>query len=98
MSVYDITLTDPTEPGRPATYVLHVTAVDQMVFVSICDYDEGNPETKMVAKASIGVSLPALRDALNLLSSDGFREDMRERDQHGPRSRIGGHRVGSVPL
>jgi hypothetical protein len=98
MSVYEITLIDPTGPGRPAERVLRITSVDEMVFLSIDEYDEGNPTITLTKKEEIAVSLPGLREALDLLARDGHREDMRERDQHGPKARIGGYRATVVPL
>lgn len=98
MSVYEITLVDPTAPGRPAERVLRITAVDQMVFLSIDKYQEGVPTTTLTTEAEIAVSLPGLREALDLLSHDGFREDLRDRDQSGLKANLKGVRLGTVPL
>jgi hypothetical protein len=98
MSVYEITLIDPTDPGRPAERVLRITAVDQMVFLHIDKYEEGVPTTTLTTQEEIAVSLPGLRQALELLTEDGLREDAREKDQRGFKARIGGARQAVVTL
>jgi hypothetical protein len=99
MSVYEITLADPTDPARPAVKVLQLAAVGDLAFVSVCDYDEGNPTTTATTVASMCVSLPALREAINLLSHDRDREANRQRDDRGqPTADIAGNRYVVAPL
>lgn len=99
MSVYDITLADPTQPERPAERLLRVCAVGDLVFVSIDTCDDGNPTLTLTTQEEITVSLPALRQALQLLSDDGHREGLRGKDERGePLPDLVGQRQIVVPL
>ena len=99
MSVYDITLSDPTEQVAPPTTVLRVTAVDDLAFITIEKYDEEFNKRTLTTVAEMVVSLPALREVVDLLSHDRDREDLRTKDKHGePGARIGGTRMVVAPL
>lgn len=99
MSVYEVALADPTHLSRPAVELLRISAVGDLAFVAVCKHDEGNPESKDTVVAEMTVSLPALREAVELLSHDRDRESLRPRDQRGePMSDIAGNRFVVAPL
>ena len=99
MSVYEIALADPTDPARPAIALLRICAVGDLAFVNICEEDDGNPTSTSKVIASMTVSLPALREAVDLLSHDRDREAMRVKDDRGePQADIGGNRFVVAPL
>ena len=97
MSVFGITLTDPTENVAPPERLLRVTAVEDLVFVSVEKYDETHGTTTTETVAEIAVSLPALLEAVQLLSHDRDREAVRVHDKNGPTARIGGDRLRVAP-
>lgn len=99
MSIYEITLQDPTGQVAPPEHILHLASVDDLVFVTIAKYDEGSTKRTHETVADITVSLPALREAIELLSHDRDREAARLVDRSGERTaRIGGTRYTVAPL
>jgi hypothetical protein len=103
VSVYEVTLNDCLHPVAPPETVLRISCVEQTAFVSIATYTENAKSRTIKEIAEIAVSLPALRQALQLLSDDGFREGMRPPiadNTHGEKEaylRMGPVR-GTVPL
>lgn len=99
MSVHEINLSDPTDQAHPPEKVLNLSAVGDLAFVSVCTYDDGNPETTTTVEREICVSLPALRQAVQLLSDDGNRERLRPADDRGEKMPdLVGQRWVQVPL
>ena len=96
-----ITLLDCLQPGDDIA--LDLTAIDDAVFVRL-SYDEtGDDKTTTVRHTrEITVSLPALRQALDLLACDAAREHLRPTDpnlESGEKlPRLGGTRFVSVPV
>jgi hypothetical protein len=99
VSVHEINLSDPTDKAMPPERVLNLSAVGDLAFVSICTYGGGNPETKTTVESEMAVSLPALKQAIALLSDDGNRERLRPTDQQGEgMPDLHGQRWIQVPL
>lgn len=99
MSINEISLSDPTEPGRPSENVLTLSVVGDLAFVQVCKVDEGNPSTTSTVVAEMTVSLPTLRDAVILLCQDRDRESLRPVDDRGePMPDIGGTRIVVTPV
>lgn len=99
MSVHEINLSDPTDKQHPPEKVLNLSAVGDLAFVSVCTYADGNPETVTTVEREITVSLPALRQAVELLSNDGNRERLRPEDARGEKMPdLAGQRWIQVPL
>ena len=99
MSVYDITLASPTEKYAPPETLLRLTSVDDLAFLSVETYEEVDGVRTFKSVADMTVSLPALREAINLLSHDRDREDCRPVDERGEKgARIAGHRLVVSPL
>jgi hypothetical protein len=99
MSIHEINLSNPTDQSYPPDRVLNVSAVGDLAFVNICTYDDGNPETTTTVQQQITVSLPALRQAIELLSDDGNRERLRPSDARGEKMPdLRGQRWIQVPL
>lgn len=97
MSVNEITLADPTNPGRPAEKVLRLSVVGDLAFVNVSTVDEGNPTTTMTVVAEMVVSRQSLRDAMVLLCQDTDRESLRPSDEHGPLPSLAGQRFVVTP-
>lgn len=96
--IYEVSLYDPTDKLSPPDRLLRISAVADLAFISIDDYESGNPDCKTHAVAQIAVSLPALRQALQLMRDDIEREAARESDEHGKRPELTGARHSVVPL
>lgn len=98
MSINEISLADPTNPGRPAEETLTLSVVGDLAFVSVCKVDDGNPDTTSTVIAEMIVSLPTLRDAVVLLCQDRDRESLRPRDARGePMPDLAGNRFVVTP-
>jgi hypothetical protein len=99
MSVQNVIISDCLERVAPPEQVLRIGAVEDTAFVYIEKYDEDAKGTKTTIIAQIAVSLPALREALQLLRNDTEREDLRAKDKDGSlTTRIGGIRHAVMPL
>ena len=97
--IHEITLADPAEPIAPPEKVLRVSAVEDLAFIDIVRSDGDGKSETFTTLASMTVSLPALREALDLLRHDVDRENQRPRDGKTTRSaRIDGQRIGLMPL
>lgn len=97
MTVHHISLNDCLEPSAPPAKVLTVGVIDDTAFVYInAVSQDGEAETQTVT-AQIAVSLASLREALELLSNDRSREDLRPSDASGPKTRLDGRRAVIVP-
>lgn len=104
MSVYQISLADCLNPGTsPPSQVLTLAVIDDTVFLQI-DKLSGSGDTEThKTKVEITVSLPSLRQALELLADDSAREAARPLDppdnEHGDRgTRIAGARYTVTPI
>jgi hypothetical protein len=97
--IHEITLADPVEPMAPPKQVLRVSAVQDLAFIDIVKLGgDGKTET-FTTIASMTVSLPALREALDLLRHDVDRENCRPADGKTMRSaKLDGLRFGLLPL
>ena len=97
--IHEITLVDPTEPVSPPERILRISAVEDLAFIDIGRSEgDGKTETLEIV-ASMTVSLPALREALDLLRHDVDREHQRPKDGKTTYSaRIDGPRFGVMPL
>jgi len=97
--IHEITLANPAEPIAPPETVLSVSAVEDLAFIDIKRLEgDGRSET-FTTVASMTVSLPALREALDLLRHDVDRENQRPKDGKTTRSaKIDGPRFGVMPL
>ena len=96
--IYEITLADPAEPMAPPETVLRVSAVEDLAFVAILKLKDDREGTHKIL-AEMTVSLPALREALDLLRHDVDRENCRPKD--GPKTyaaKLDGIRFGLMPL
>jgi hypothetical protein len=99
MSINEISLADPTDPGRPAEKTLELSVVGDLAFVQVVEVDEGNPKTTTTVVAEMCVSLPTLRDAVILLCQDRDREGLRPKDERGePMPDIAGNRFVVTPV
>ena len=97
--IHEITLADPSEPMAPPEKVLCVSAVEDLAFIDIKTVDGDGKSETFTTVASITVSLPALREALDLLRHDVDREHQRPKDGTNTYSaRIDGPRFGVMPL
>jgi hypothetical protein len=97
--IHEITLADPSEPMAPPEKVLRVSAVQDLAFIDILRSEgDGKVET-LTTITSMTVSLPALREALDLLRHDVDRENCRPADGKTTRSaKLDGVRFGLMPL
>jgi hypothetical protein len=96
--IHEITFADPAEPMSPPETVLRVSAVDDLAFIAILSL-KGDREGTHKIKAEMTVSLPALREALDLLRHDVDRENCRPADGKTTRSaKLDGVRFGMMPL
>ena len=99
MSINEISLMNPTDPGRPAENVLTLSTVGDLAFITVSKVDEGNPSTTTTVTAEMVVSLPTLRDALVLLCQDRDRERLRPKDERGELlADLAGYRYVQVPV
>ncbi|WP_042400049.1 hypothetical protein [Streptacidiphilus carbonis] len=101
MAVFQISLADCLDGARPPDQILTLAVVDDTVFVAVEKYTEVDAkESRQKEKAMIAVSLPSLREALELLANDRSREDLRPVDgEHGDMgARLKGPRAGWVKL
>lgn len=93
--IHNISLAEVLEQYSPPAKVLNVGALDDTVFVRICEVDQDHKSETHREVAEISVSLPALIEALALLAGDGEREELRPLDSDGKtrETRLAGRRV-----
>jgi hypothetical protein len=99
--IHDITLADPLDPMSPPETVLRLSAVGDALWVSIQKHDNDAKTDTFTTVAEQCVSLPAIREALDLIRHDIDRENQRplERPGHNEReATIPGDRFGVMPL
>lgn len=92
--VHEITLSDPLEKQMPPEKVLVLKSVGDSLFVSIETFDEDNRSTNRTVVADSCVSLPAIREALELMRNGEERERLREPGE----PLLSGPRMGAYPL
>lgn len=103
MAVHQIMLADCLDGARPPDRVLTLSVVGDTAFLAIEKYAEGSGTTKTKEIVDISVSMPSLREALELLANDREREDLRPLDPPGNErgelgTTFGGQRRGWVKL
>jgi len=103
MAIHQIMLADCLDGAKPPARVLTVSVVGDTAFLAVEDYTEGGGSTTTKEVAQISVSLPSLRDALELLGEDRRREDLRPMDPPGNgqgdmSATLAGQRYGWVRL
>jgi hypothetical protein len=103
MAVHQIMLADCLDGAKPPARVLTVSVVGDTAFLAVEDYADGGGSTTTKEVAQISVSLPSLRDALDLLADDRSREDLRPLDPPGNdrgeyAATLAGQRYGWVRL
>lgn len=96
--IHTITLSDPTEDVSPPENVLQVCAVGDLAFISFGKYDETHDSNEITEKRQMTVSLPALKEAVELLSHDRDREAMRGERGTQHEADILGDRFRVAPL
>ncbi len=104
MAVHQIMLADCLDGAKPPARVLTISVIGDTAFLAIEQYAEtGNSSTTTKEVADVSVSLPSLREALELLNNDRAREDLRPLDppdnERGERSAtLAGQRYGWVRM
>jgi hypothetical protein len=99
--IHDITLADPTDPISPPETVLRLAAVEDVIWVYIQSHDSDGETDTFTTIAEQSVSLPALREALDLIRHDVDRENARPKikhDRNEREARLEGARVSMMPL
>jgi hypothetical protein len=99
--IHDITLADPLDPVSPPETVLRICAVDDVLWVYIQKHDSDDKTDTFATIAEQAVSLPALREALDLIRHDVDRENQRPQQKPGDNARttmLAGQREGRMPL
>lgn len=98
MTVHHVSLNDCLEGTAPPEKLLTIGVVDDTAFVYINRVtSQGDKQETQTVTAEIAVSLASLREALELLSNDRSREDLRGADDAGPKTRLDGQRTVIVP-
>jgi hypothetical protein len=99
--IYRISLNDCLEPYAPPAKVLNIGALDDTVFVSICEVNQDGSRKEIHKElADISVSLASLLEAVALLATDQEREHLRpvENAEQGTKeTRLAGSRLAVVP-
>lgn len=97
--IHQVSLNDCLEPCSPPAKVLTLGALDDTVFVTISDVEQGPRHETHKEIAEISVSLPSLLEALHLLTSDQDREHLRPIESNGTsrETRLAGARLTVAP-
>jgi hypothetical protein len=99
--IHDITLADPSDPQSPPETVVRLAAVDDLLWIYIQKHDSDNKGDHFETIAEQCVSLPAIREALELIRHDVERERARPVINEGDNARgalLTGLRKTEVPL
>jgi hypothetical protein len=97
--IHKISLNDCLEPCAPPAKVLSLAALDDTVFVTISDVEQGPKHEAHTDIAEISISLPSLLEALRLLANDQEREHLRPIEANGTtrETRLAGERLTVAP-
>lgn len=99
--IHDITLADPSDPQSPPETVVRLAAVDDLLWIYIQKHDTDGKSDHFETIAEQCVSLPAIREALDLIRHDTERERARPVINEGRNERdalISGLRETRAPL
>ena len=99
--IHDITLADPTDPVSPPETVVRLSAVGDVLWLYFQTHDNDGKTDTFTTVTEQAVSLPAMREALDLIRHDIDREDQRPKikpDRNERESKISGVRFGVAPL
>jgi hypothetical protein len=97
--IHEISLNDCLSGTAPPERILTLGALDDTVFVRICDVEQDSERETHTEVAEISVSLPSLLEAVALLGADQERENLRPADRGGEEreTRLAGTRLTVVP-
>lgn len=97
--IHHVSLNDCLDPAAPPEKLLTIGVVDDTAFVYINSVTtQGDKRETQTVVAEISVSLASLREALALLSNDRNREDLRDSDDAGRKTRLSGQRAVITPV
>jgi len=97
--IHEVILKDPTKRIEPPEEALRVSAVADLVFLRIEEYAETSDGVTTNILSEFTVSLPALREALDLIRHDVDREELRATDKNGNvEAHLNGVRYSVMPL
>lgn len=99
--IHDITLADPLDPVSPPERVVRLAAVGDTLWIYFQKHDSDGKTDTFKTVAEQAVSLPALREALDLIRHDVERENARPKmhaDRNDREASISGPRFGVAPL
>lgn len=99
--IHDVTLADPSDPVSPPETVVRLAAVDDLLWIYIQKHDSDHKGDHFKTIAEQCVSLPAIREALDLIRHDTERERARPKlheDRNERGALIDGLRRTDAPL